>query len=483
MRKQNHGLKGRVFSGLIWTFGEQFSSQAISFILSVVLARLLMPEEYGTITMTLVFINIANVFVTNGFGEALIQKKNATEDDFSTIFFCSISVAIILYFLLFIAAPHIASFYQDTDLTAVLRVLAFKLPIAGISTVQRAYVQKHMQFKKFFFSTLGGTLFSGLLGIIMAYNGCGVWALVAQYMASSCIATIVMFFTVAWKPKLIFRKESAIELFKYAWKLTAASLINTIYNELRSLIIGRKYSTTDLAYYNRGNHIPSLAITNINSSISTVMFPAMAQTNDDQQKLKSISRRSMTVTAYIIFPIMAGLIGIGKPLVKLLLTEKWIPCVPYLYMACLYWSCQPVQTTNWQIIKAVGRSDLALRLEIYKKIIGFTLIFISMPFGVKAMAASNVLFAVISMMINILPNEKLIGYTFWEQFTDLAPSFLSSIIMCVAVLGIGYLPLPDILLIFLQVITGIILYLICSLVFKIDSFYYVINILRNMKEG
>lgn len=478
MESQENRIKKKVFSGMIWAFGEQFAAQAVSFILSVILARLLMPDEYGTITMVLVFINIANVFVTNGFGEALVQRKNATDEDFTTVFYCSLAVAVFLYSVLYITAPLIATFYDSPELALVLRVLSLKLPIASINSIQRAYVQKNMQFKKFFFSTLGGTILSGVLGIFMAYKGFGVWALVAQYMSNSCVATIVMFFTVRWKPKLIFCKSSAKELIKYAWKLTAASLINTVYNELRSLIIGKKYSSSDLAYYNKGNHIPSLAITNINSAISTVIFPAMSQCNNDPNRLKAITRRSMKVAAFVIFPVMGGIIGVGESLIRLLLTEKWIPCVPYLYMACMYWACQPVQTANWQVIKAMGRSDLALRLEIYKKVIGFLLVFVSIPFGVEAIAASNVLFAIISMLINIIPNKKLINYSIREQMLDLAPSFISSVVMCLVVLEVGNIVLPDIVLIPVQVAIGIGIYVFCSVLLRNDSFSYILDILK-----
>ena len=478
MESQENRIKKKVFSGMIWAFGEQFAAQAVSFILSVILARLLMPDEYSTITMVLVFINIANVFVTNGFGEALVQRKNATDEDFTTVFYCSLAVAVFLYSVLYITAPLIATFYDSPELALVLRVLSLKLPIASINSIQRAYVQKNMQFKKFFFSTLGGTILSGVLGIFMAYKGFGVWALVAQYMSNSCVATIVMFFTVRWKPKLIFCKSSAKELIKYAWKLTAASLINTVYNELRSLIIGKKYSSSDLAYYNKGNHIPSLAITNINSAISTVIFPAMSQCNNAPNRLKAITRRSMKVAAFVIFPVMGGIIGVGESLIRLLLTEKWIPCVPYLYMACMYWACQPVQTANWQVIKAMGRSDLALRLEIYKKVIGFLLVFVSIPFGVEAIAASNVLFAIISMLINIIPNKRLINYSIREQMLDLAPSFISSVVMCLVVLEVGNIVLPDIVLIPVQVAIGIGIYVFCSVLLRNDSFSYILDILK-----
>lgn len=274
--KSVNGTKEKVLSGLFWTFGERILAQGVSFVLSIILARLLFPSEYGIIAMVMVFINIANVFTSTGFGESLVQKKDADELDFSTVFFCTLSLSILIYIILFIAAPYIATFYHTGEIVWVLRILSIKIVLSSIATVQHAYVQKKMMFKKFFFSTLGGTIVSGILGIALAYSGFGVWALVFQYLTNTVIDILVLLKTVPWHPRLIFSIERAKQLMNFGWKLVVANLINSVYNELRSLIIGRSYSSADLAYYNKGNQIPALAITNIDTAIGNVVFPAMS---------------------------------------------------------------------------------------------------------------------------------------------------------------------------------------------------------------
>lgn len=480
MESNNRGMREKVLSGLAWTFGEQILAQGVSFVVSVILARLLMPEQYGVVTLVLVFINIANVFVVNGLGESLVQKKDADNKDFSTMFYVSIALSVALYGILFVSAPMIARIYKSPELTAVLRVLALKLPIAGINSIQNAYVQKHMQFRRYFFSTLGGTVLSGLAGIILAWQGFGVWALVAQYLVNSAVGTIVLFFTIEWKPGLQFSSDSACSLVRYGWKLTAASLINTIYSEMRSLIIGVRYSTEDLAYFNKGNQLPSLAITNINASIGKVIFPAMAQAGGDREQVKKLGRRAMKTTAYLVFPVMAGLMAVAEPLIRWLLTDKWIFCVPFLRLSCLYWACQPIQTTNWQVIKAMGRSDLCFKLEIVKKIIGVAMVFASVPFGVYAIGLSNAVFAAISMLINIAPNKKLIDYSYREQFEDLLPSLLASAAMGFAVFQMSKLPLSNLPLLFVQVFAGVVIYVMISVLTRNDSFLYILETLKSI---
>ena len=472
-------LKGKVMSGLIWTFGERVLAQVFSFVISIILARILMPEEYGVIAIILVFINLANVFVTNGFGESLIRKTDSNESDFSTVFYCSFFFSWVLYAILFISAPYIAKFYSQNSLTILLRVLALKLPVAAINTIQHAYVSKHMIFKRFFFSSLGGTLASGAAGLFMAYSGFGAWALVAQYLVDTFVDTAVLFFTIPWKPKLLFDKNSAKALIGYGWKLTASSFLNMLYSELRSLIIGRVYSSSDLAYYNRGNQFPSLIITNIDSTIGTVVFPVMTKVANEKERLRQVSRRALRTTSYLIFPLMIGLFVIAEPLVKLLLTEKWIFCVPFLQCSCIFYMCQPIQTTNWQIIKAVGRSDLCLKLEIIKKIIGVAIIIISMNYGVLYIAIGNALFAVISMVINVIPNRSLIGYSAWQQIKDLFPALSLSCIMGISVYFITLLDLPVLIELILQVITGGVVYLMLSWLFKLDGFIYLFNMTKS----
>lgn len=477
-------LKNQVFSGLIWTFGERILAQGVSFVLSIVLARILMPEEYGVIAIVLVFINLANVFVSDGFGEALVQKTDADEEDFSTIFYCSFFLSVVLYLCIFFVAPIVAKVYGHEALTPLLRVLGIMIPLSAISTIQNAYVQRKMIFKKFFFSTIGGTLVSAVVGIGMAYLGCGAWALVGQYLVNSLIGTVVLFVIVPWRPKRLFNKESAKTMVSYGWKITASSLINTFYNELRSLLIGGVYTSADLAYYNRGNQFPSLIIVNTDTAISKVIFPAMTKSKDNAAQLKGVCKRALTMTAYVVFPILTGLICVAEPVVKLLLTDKWLPCVPFLQLACVYYMFQPLQTANWQCLKAVGRSDLCVKLEIVKKVIGFSLLFASIPFGVYAIAATTTAFGFISMIVNMIPNKKLIDYSVYEQIKDLAPAMLVSVLMGGAIWLVGHIQMKMIFVLFLQIFMGMATYFYLSGLFKIDSYAYALGLLKNLfKRG
>lgn len=278
-------------------------------------------------------------------------------------------------------------------------------------------------------------------------------------------------------PKLMFSVERAKQLMDFGWKLVFSNLINVVYNESRSLIIGRSYSSADLAYYNKGNQIPSLAITNIDTAIGNVVFPAMSAA-EDKERLKAIGRRAMKTTSYIIFPIMIGLIVVSRPLILLLLTDKWSNSIFYMQILCLYWMTQPIQTTNWQIIKAIGRSDLCLKLEILKKAIGITMVVIAMYFGVFAIAVSAAIFGIISMVINILPNKNLIDYSIKEQLLDIFPALISAVIMGVGVYFISYLSLPVIIQFAVQIIFGAIIYVGISYVFKVESFEYILSIVK-----
>lgn len=471
-------IKSEVASGLVWKFGERILAQGVSFVLSLVLARLLMPEEYGTVALVMVFINLANVFITSGLGDSLIQKKDADEKDFSTMFYCSMAMSIVLYIIMFISAPLIANFYDNPSLTSIIRVLSIQIPLGGVKTIQHAYVIKRMMFKKFFFSTLGGTLFSGVVGIVLAYHGAGVWAIVVQYLTNSTIDMIVLFITVNWRPHAYFDLKVAKELFSYGWKLTVAQFLNTAYGNIRNLFIGKLYTESELAFYNKGDQFPNLIINNINNSINTVLFPAMAQENENKQRLKMITRRAMKLSAYLIFPIMVGLIAVSEPLIRILLTDKWLPCVPYLCISCVYWMFQPCQTANVQVIKALGRSDLYLKLEVAKKVFGIVILLASLKFGVLAIALSNVILAVFSAILNIFPNKELINYGYREQIRDLLPALLLSIVMGAIVKLEEQLHLNDLLLIVIQGCTGVFVYVALSAITHNDSYNYLLNFAR-----
>ena len=432
--------------------------------------------------IVLVFINIANVFVTSGLGQSLIQKKDATEVDFNTMFIISHVMAWGLFALLFFLSPLIADFYDNQQLVWVLRVISLKLPIASVNTIQHAYVSRHLQFKKYFFSTLGGTIVSGGVGVAMAVLGFGVWALVAQYLLNSFMDTVILFITVKWKPKLQFSGKSAKQMFGFGFKLMMSSLINNVYLELQSMFIGKVYTEADLGYYKRGNQFPSLIITNINSSVGSVMFPTYSKVADDLERMKAMMRRSMTLTSYIITPLMFGLIAVAKPLVIVLLTEKWLPCVFFLQLACLRYLLQPIQTANCQAIKAMGRSGVYLAMEIVKKLFGVSALLISLYHGVEAIAIAAVISVAFSAIVSMFPNVFLLKYSYWQQIKDLLPSFLLSGVMFGIVFAMNYLPfdLPAIVLLLCQVVVGVGVYFGLSVLFKVDSLKYVLNFIKSL---
>lgn len=467
--------KGKVISGLIWKFSERISAQLVTFIVSIVLARILDPSHYGAIAIVNVFIALANVFVASGFGNSLIQKKDSDDLDYSSVFYANIILSVILYLILFISAPFIADFYKMDILSPTLRVLGLRLIVGGINSVQHAYVSKNMMFKRFFWSTLFGTLLSGVVGITLAYKGFGIWALVAQYMTNTTVDTLVLWFTVKWRPVFAFSFRRLRTLFSYGWKLLVSAFLDTGYKELRTIIIGKMYSSADLAYYNKGKSFPDLVVTNINSSIQSVLFPALSSEQDNKSVIKSITRRSIMVSSYIMMPLMVGLALIAEPLIKLLLTEKWLFCVPYLQISCVTFAFFPIHTANLQAIKAIGRSDVFLKLEIIKKIIGLIVLFISMQYGVLAIAFSAIFTAITSSFINSYPNKKLIKYSYFEQIQDLFNGIIPLFCMILSISLIHMIPISSGLLILIQIFIGAIVYIWSSALVKNETYIYILS--------
>lgn len=470
----------KVVSNFFWRFAERCGAQGVAFVVQIVLARLLMPEVYGTVALVTVFTSILNVFVASGFGSALVQKKNADDLDFSTVFYFNITACTVLYLLLFAAAPLIARFYERPDLTPVVRVLGLTLVISGVKNIQHAYVSKTMQFKRFFFATLGGTVGAALIGIIMAYYGFGVWALVAQHLFNTLVDTIILWVTVKWRPKRMFSFERLKGLFSYGWKLLVASLISTLYTKLRQLIIGKRYTADNLAFYTKGDLFPSFFITNINSSIDSVLLPSMALEQDNPVRVKAMTRQAIKTSMYILTPCMVGLAAVAEPLVRLLLTEKWLPCVFYLRIFCLVYVLLPMQTANLNAIKAMGRSDSFLKLEIIKKLVGLTAMMATIFISVEVMACSYLITTVISTYINAYPSKKLIHYSIWEQVKDVAGYWAISAVMFVICSLVPLLGLPDILTIVIQVLAGCGVYIGCSVLFKVERFYYILDTVKQL---
>lgn len=467
-----------VLSNFLWRFAERCGAQGVSFIVSVVLARLLAPEVYGTIALVTVFTAILNVFVDSGLGSALVQKKDADDLDFSSVFYFNVAMCCLLYLGMFLAAPFIAEFYNRLELTPVIRVLSLTLVISGVKNVQQAYVSRTMQFKRFFFATLGGTVGAAVIGIAMAYCGFGVWALVIQQIFNATVDTVILWITVRWRPKRMFSWKRLKGLFSYGWKLLVSALLDTVYGNLRQLIIGKMYSSADLAQYNRGRHFPEVIITNINSSIDSVLLPTMARVQEDAAQVKGMTRRAMKTSTYIMAPLMMGLAFCAQPVVRLVLTEKWLPCVPFMQIFCITYMFYPVHTANLNAIKAMGRSDLFLKLEIVKKVVGLVLLVSTMWFGVMAMAYSLLVSTLTSMVINSWPNKQLLRYSYLEQMKDILPGILLAVLMGCCVYPIQWLGLPDIVTLLLQVPLGALIYIGASAVLHLESYEYLMDMVR-----
>lgn len=479
-QEQHNNYKNRATSGLLWTFLERFGAQCVTLIVSIILARLLDPVVFGTVAIVTVFMEILNVFIDSGLGNALIQKKDADDIDFSSVFYFNIFMCIALYLVLFFLAPLMSRFYGMAELTDIIRVMGLSLIVSGVRNIQRAFVSRKLQFKRFFFATIGGTLGAAALGIWMAYRGFGVWALVAQGLFNNVVGTVILWLTVKWRPKRVFSFTRFRGLFSFGWKLLVSDLINTVYNNLRQLIIGKMYTTQSLAMYNRGYMIPNVFVININSAIDSVLFPVMSSAQDDVNMIRAMTRRSIRVSSYIMWPVMMGIAACSTPLVSILLTDKWLPCVPFLIIFCISYAFLPLQTANLNAIKALGRSEIYLKLEIIKKIVGFAILAATMWFGPLVMAASNLLFAVINYLINAFPNRKLLNYSYGQQIMDAAPPMLLSAFMFGIVYCVRFLELSNWLTLIIQIPLGVLIYVGGTKLFKLDSFDYILGTVKGL---
>ena len=474
---QNNGV---VLKNFIWRFAERCGAQLVTFIVSIVLARILAPEDYGQIALITVFTTIMQVFVDSGLGTALIQKKDADDLDFSSVFYFNFAVCLILYAVMFVGAPFIAGFYNDMSLTSIIRVISLTIVISGVKGIQQSYVSRNMLFKRFFYATLGGTIFSAFLGVALAYAGFGVWAIVAQQLSNTTIDTLILWLTVKWRPKKMFSWERLKELLSYGWKLLVSALLDTVYNNIRSLIIGKLYSSADLAYYDQGKKFPNVIVTNINTSIDSVLLPTMSNAQDDRAHVKSMTRRSIKTSTYIMAPMMMGLTFCADPIVRLVLTDKWLPCVPFLRIFCITYMFYPIHTANLNAIKAMGRSDYFLKLEIAKKIVGMILLVSTMWFGVMAMAYSLLISTLASMIINSWPNKELLGYSFKEQMLDIFPGILLALLMGVVISFVQLLGLSSVVTLLIQIPLGAAIYVGASYALKIESFEYLLQIVKGV---
>lgn len=480
--KQN---RESIATGLFWKLMERFGVSGVQFVLQIVLARILDPDHYGVLSLMVVFTSLADVFIQKGFNTALIQNKDVAEEDYSSVLWVSLGVAGILYAVLFALAPVIAAFYEMPDLVAPFRVLCLMLFPGALNSVQLAKVSRSMDFRKVFYSNIAGIVIAGAAGIVVALMGGGLWALVVQSLLNTLAACIVMRFTVNLKIRAVCDLRRVKVLFAYGWKLLVSSLLDSLYQDLRSLVIGKKYDSGTLGYYNRGKQFPQFLINAINGAVQSVLLPAMSAEQDDRAKVKLLMRNSVMLSSYIIFPVMAGLAGVADPLIKLLLTDKWLPCVPYLQIYCFTLAFYPVHTSNLQAINAMGRSDIFLKLELVKKGISICMLLVAVFCfqSPVAIAVSGALGTLASSFINAWPNKKLIGYSFGEQMLDILPSFMVSVVMLGAVLLVGMQGWGTIVTLMVQILVGIMVYVILSAALRLAPFRMLLKLLTSHRNN
>ena len=467
-----------VVTNLFWRLGERFGAKMVQFLVQMILAKMLAPEIWGTIGLILIFIEILQVFIESGLGNALIQKKDADDLDFSTVFYFNCVICGAAYLLMFFAAPLIAWFYKAPELTSAIRVMSLVLVVSGLKNVQQAYVSKNMLFKRFFFATLIGTLTAAVIGIAMAYFGFGLWAIIAQNLINVTIDTCILWITVKWRPKKAFSFQRLKQLYSFGWKLFASSLMEVIYLKLRGLIIGRKYSKEDLAYYTYGEYFPQFITSILNSSIDSVLLPSMSSVQDSRENVKNMTRRAIKIGTYILMPFMVGIMVCAGPVVRIVLTEDWLPVIPYLRILCISYAFMPIHTANLNAIKAIGRSDTYLKLEIIKKFVDFASILATMFISVKAMVYGVLVASIISQVINAWPNKKLLNYL--EQVADMIPQIIASTIMGAVIYLINLVDIHYLLMLAIQVPLGVIVYIICSKLMHIDSFDYLLDVIKSL---
>lgn len=432
-------LKQKVAKGAVWTLAEKVSCQAVSFVVGMILARLLTPNDYGTVALTTIFFAVAGVLVDGGFGNALIQKKDADDLDFNSVFYLNLALSVVAYGALFLAAPWIADFYQTPILKNIVRVSALCFIFNAINAIQNAELAKKMLFHLSFRISLITTFTSAVCGIALAYMGYGVWALVWSSLVTGFVGVVARWLIIAWRPRLMFSSKRLKPLFAYGWKMSASALLDQFFVNLTGLLIGKFYTKADLAYVNKGQSLPQLAMNEVDGTLGRVSFPALVQLQDDKIKLRDAMRRMMTCSTFLVFPLMVGVAACAKSELLLLYGEQWVPATPYMMLACFTFALWPFHTINLKGIMALGRSDVFLKLEIIKKVLKIVFILAFFRFGVLPfMCACAFALGPLSVIVNAWPNRKLLDYPIRLQVMDVVPTAAVCVVEAAVVFGIDF---------------------------------------------
>ena len=475
-------MKNKIIKGLFWKILENGGAQGLQFVVAVILARLLSPAEYGQVGIIMIFITISNVIVQNGFSVALVQKKDSDETDFSSVFYFSLAAAAVIYGLLYLAAPAIGRFYGNPLLGQIVRVLGLVLFPGAVISVQTAYVSRRMEFRGLFLATISAAAVSGIVSIAMAYTGYGVWAMVGQQMVYYGALMVSLFIHVRWRPRQVFSLSRVQGMLSFGWKLLLASLIDTIFTNLYGLIMGKIYNDAMLGAYNRGEQFPRLITTNLSAAIQAVLLPAFSSQQEDIGMVRSMTSRAIRTSSFLVLPMLFGLIAVADTMVLALLGEKWLICVPYLRIMCVAYAFYPIHITNLQAINAVGRSDIFLRLEIIKKMVGIVGLVIGIRYSPVILVSIKASVDFLCVFINAWPNKKLLGYSVGRQLRDIASSILLSAFMCLCVYGLQFaLPGGVWLKLGIQILAGAVIYMGLAWMFRMESFRYLLETIRNRR--
>ena len=466
-------LKQKTVFGLTWSFIDQTANLTVGFVVGIILARLLSPEEFGLIGMITVFIAVSLAFVDSGFSQALIRKKNCTATDYSTVFYFNLVSGIICFFLLFFTSGSISNFFNEPKLKPIIQVLGFLLIIDALGLIQRTQLTKKINFKLQAKISLVSSFSSGIIAIIMAYKGFAVWSLVAQRLSRQTITTALLWILNRWKPIFKFSNSSFRQLFSFGSKLLVSGLIDTIYRNLYLVVIGRFFSAQDLGFYTRADSFKNLPSQNLNGIITRVTYPVLASIQDDIPRLSKTYKKIIRSSMFVTFILMLGMAAVAEPMIITLIGEKWRQSIIYLQMLSFVGVFYPLNAINLNMLKVRGRSDLFLRLEIIKKTLAFPVIFLGIFWGIKIMIIGMIINAIIAYYINSFWSGKMIGYSVIQQIKDILPGFLLALTMAIVLFVMGkILPFQPLLLLIIQLIAGAIFIFVFSEIIKLKDYQY-----------
>ena len=475
-------LKQKTTKGLFWSSVERFSNQGVSFIFSIILARILAPSDFGIVAMIGIFFAVAQSFVDSGFSNALVRKTDRREEDLSTCFYFNIGVGIVAYIVLFLIAPFIADFYNQPILSPIIRITGLGVVLNSLCVVQQALFTIRIDFKSQAKVTLSATIISGIVGVVLAYLEYGVWALVWQGVVMSLVRMGILWLMSKWRPKTGFSKDSFHYLFGYGSKLLASGLLDTIYNNIYPIVIGKFYSPAQLGNYSRALSFAQLPSSNITSILQRVTFPVLSTIQDDMPRLQTDYRRLLKLSAFIVFPLMMGLAAVAFPVIRIILTPKWEGCSLYLQIICFALMLYPIHAINLNLLQVKGRSDLFLRLEVIKKIVGVCIMCITIPLGITAMCIGMVASSLIALFINTFYTGKLIDIGYLKQMRDLLPIFINSLLLGGVVFITIQFIMNDVFKLMVGGIIGGLYYLLSSYIFTRDEVAELKILLNGLKR-